>query len=843
MAFVCSHCAYTAADEEDLQDHLRGEHPWHFVPAQPISIKTPPSVVAAMPGKQKRVLSEPSEVIGGSSGSKDPPADDISSRRCKGCDGPMPPPLPPNTRVVEPLRPPIPSKSAPSDPIALKVSAFINSGNSWIRIAPQSVQRLWVGMGVESACDVANMYTDPFDMERQLVSELPDLGTAGLSMAAAAVQKARHDSALEMAMRTQAIQATWDEPPQQRQAPGVAHAGLSLKKAKKMPMPPKAVQQSTRQQWDQQPALQSIVPEATLTVLKEIYSVYLGVGKLGSLWEDVPKEEEAAREDLFCRRFVHFDFSRLKALLSGLRRWAKHAAEDDRLSAAELWTPSVVRLGRFLSKISLGGPTAAAAMFQQLLWWRTYVGIQFPLDSALVTPFRLHDTTHIVRQAEELQPWEFFNLVVMCIRSTGAVQKVLQITLLIAVSCLRWAHAQRSVILGWFEGFIHGKCSKGKRRVNGVQAPFEWFTPRVKYVDRDIFSSLPEFYQHWEARSGSPLTGLMPDIQLIEGRLEPHSRFGTANMSYRKFTDILQGFLVAIGNDPAEAAKRSTYLLRRFLPTGADVLDFDDTNAAAVGNWQESVKGERGRSRESAKQTMARRYAGDAARSCLRPKFVIVRALLKALHIMRNKVGDSKILMPPKESIAGYEFQGLLRPGVFMWPQLREYVAELNVPLMLQNWGKGLNFSQLALPGPSGTDTVAQSVAKDLSAEDLPDAGEQGQPQLPEAASDSSNDSDSSSSDTTESDEDGSDVWADDEFPVLCQWFVQGKSKMAHIVRAQDECGRNVPYCREVCFAHPATEQGHGIVTAVCVASAICSKCLRRMPEKFSVAIAKAVKK
>ena len=51
--------------------------------------------------------------------------------------------------------------------------------------------------------------------------------------------------------------------------------------------------------------------------------------------------------------------------------------------------------------------------------------------------------------------------------------------------------------------------------------------------------------------------------------------------------------------------------LRRFLPTGADILKFDATVSAGIGNCQDTLKGNAEKKRGRLKDQMAKRYAGE----------------------------------------------------------------------------------------------------------------------------------------------------------------------------------------------------------------------------------------
>ena len=82
------------------------------------------------------------------------------------------------------------------------------------------------------------------------------------------------------------------------------------------------------------------------------------------------------------------------------------------------------------------------------------------------------------------------------------------------------------------------------------------------------------------------------------------------------------------------ATKRTYNALRRFLPTGADVLDFDGTMAARIGNWQELGGGNK--RKRTVQLPMSKRYADDRVCTAAGHKRWIVAAVVETL---RNNPG------------------------------------------------------------------------------------------------------------------------------------------------------------------------------------------------------------
>ena len=95
--------------------------------------------------------------------------------------------------------------------------------------------------------------------------------------------------------------------------------------------------------------------------------------------------------------------------------------------------------------------------------------------------------------------------------------------------------------------------------------------------------------------------------------IDPQDRWLPRQMSYSKFVSLMRTYIADLRGD--ESPQKMTYnALRRFLPTGADVLKFDATVSAGIGNWQDNPKGNAEKKRGRLKDQMAKRYAATRAR-------------------------------------------------------------------------------------------------------------------------------------------------------------------------------------------------------------------------------------
>ena len=135
--------------------------------------------------------------------------------------------------------------------------------------------------------------------------------------------------------------------------------------------------------------------------------------------------------------------NRLGVLLNAYKRWKKFC----RSLEYNYQQPTPVQTAEFLREVARGGPTAASGMHACLKWYAVNFGANFQMDHWMNAPFRFHAAAHESRQAPELQPWEFMNLLIMMGRASGSHKALLSMFVMAAVSCIRWEHLQRSQLV------------------------------------------------------------------------------------------------------------------------------------------------------------------------------------------------------------------------------------------------------------------------------------------------------------------------------------------------------------------------------------------------------------
>ena len=305
----------------------------------------------------------------------------------------------------------------------------------------------------------------------------------------------------------------------------------------------------------------------------------IDLSSVGASWEML---QDAMRMQSFKEATMgaasRLSVNRLGALLNAYKRWKKFC----RGLGYNYQIPTPIQTAEFLREVARGGPTAASGMHACLKWFAVNLGAGFQMDHWMNASFRFHAAAHESRQAPELEPWEFINLLLLMVRSSGSHKALLSMFLMAAVSCIRWEHLQRSSLVEGRSLCLEFRCRQGKARKKGSRPPYNWGMPAL----------LLDFYKH-EAQVDA--TFLIPALKLEPGDLwevtEATTFLANKPMTRARFLELFRGSLVTMGVD-FRAAQAATYnRLRRFLPTIANILNLDTPDLQAIGNWVEVAQG------------------------------------------------------------------------------------------------------------------------------------------------------------------------------------------------------------------------------------------------------------
>ncbi|CAE8643935.1 unnamed protein product [Polarella glacialis] len=474
---------------------------------------------------------------------------------------------------------------------------------------------------------------------------------------------------------------------------------------------------------------------------------------------------------------------RIRAVLSAWKRWARWASDPAHI--ADLVRPGPIQLAGFLKQVTVGGPTAAASVWNALRFWNFSLGASFPLDHFACADFKLRSISHQQQAATELAPWEFVNLLRVAETATGTRRILFMMCAFVASVCIRWEHLQRSKRKpGTEEPFF--ECAQGKRRVQGARPGYDWAMPAVRLGALDLWRELRPF---WDEEMISSF--LIPAVHLLPEEFFALTSSSPVNfekpMSRPRFLEVMRCLLVEAGVPVVEAMQRKFNCLRRFLPTAANVLEIPDRDAQAVGSWAEVPQGGMvPQWRGKARQLMSYRYAGaKTSRSQQVKSWIIARLwqLLKAAQ-QQGKVAVSST--------------GMLAPGSFTWAVVAEMHATTPMVRTLDQ----------EPPEP-------EEKATGLEQEGI----------VEEQAEEKDNEAAPTDSSSEESIDRPSEAEAEPfDAPVeSLTWFKQGKK--AHIQSGTDADIRRVPWCRDSAFAQDPVAIGEGLDGLS--EDEVCSKCCK----------------
>lgn len=283
--------------------------------------------------------------------------------------------------------------------------------------------------------------------------------------------------------------------------------------------------------------------QAKLDLMFQILIEYvLAPSDIGMTAQDMadPVNRRTVR-DLVLQAASRLSVPRLGSLVNSFRRWVRFCKEREWPPA----DPKPFQVASFLQHVSKGGPTAGASMYAALKWFSTQAGASFPMDHHLVSPYKFHAVTHTSRQAPELQPWEFINLLFLAGRALGSHKILLSWMIMAATSCIRWEHVQRSTFVAKHKAWLEFRCSQGKSRRQGARPAYEWAMPLVRWQGMCVNSLLADFYKN-EMLPASEF--LIPALQLSAEELwdvcESTPFILQRKMSRGRFLETFRGALL-----------------------------------------------------------------------------------------------------------------------------------------------------------------------------------------------------------------------------------------------------------------------------------------------------------
>ena len=362
--------------------------------------------------------------------------------------------------------------------------------------------------------------------------------------------------------------------------------------------------------------------------LDAVWTLYLRAGRRSSLWRPVKKEEGESFKILLLRPITRYADS-MPSRLAAWKRWETWVLGQGINDPGAPFKPTDLLMGRYLLEVEKGGPTAAAQAWAGLRWWAERLGLNLALQTPLTLDFKLKQQGHTAKQAEVLPLEVIPYLREMAVRddTRGTFASLM---LLIAGGCVRFIHVQRSAVVDVTDELIVCRCAKGKRRQQGIREAYRWATPRCWEPGVDTAARAVRLIRDvaTKAEGYEKAPFLVPDLSTCPGHsIQPGDVWLPRPMTYPRFITLMR---MVIDEVSGQEGKWTFNALRRLMPTGADVLQFSDTVATAIGNWQDTPKNGGGKQRSKMRDQMAKRYAGDKVTTAGHYKVRIVTAIWRA---------------------------------------------------------------------------------------------------------------------------------------------------------------------------------------------------------------------
>ena len=436
------------------------------------------------------------------------------------------------------------------------------------------------------------------------------------------------------------------------------------------PPPPSdvACKAPMRVQWCQR-AGRSLLSEAPKPWLEAMWEVYVKLGARGLQYSPLTHTRPELARAAFEAKINVFEVSSLKGHFSAWKRWVRFVTQSQPVGA-EPTVPSLDATFSFLQANAARGPTVAQSLFQQMLWWRAHVGVPFPTHDPLLAVWNRPSDS---RQSTQREPLPICVVTRLAEAATGPcpiASAFAGFALMPLVACLRFAHLQRSTQLRRQGPFLFGICTKGKSREQRVRKPFEWACPQDFLGQSDVFRSALLVLNDLRGRLQAEPAFVIPDLLLgPSSSVGPDATWSIRPMSIAKFIALLRVFISQLCR--VDTTQVTSYSLRRFLPTIAEIVRCPPEIAQHLGNWTESVSLKHA---PSSRMVMSQYYAHDKVATAADSK----AALLQAIAMVQKQLNRSEVT-----------FQALRDSGI-LWSALQKCPSLVNVDVAVTSPSKSL---------------------------------------------------------------------------------------------------------------------------------------------------------
>ena len=330
-------------------------------------------------------------------------------------------------------------------------------------------------------------------------------------------------------------------------------------------------------------------------------------------------------QDVLAKRF---EAQGMWTAVRAWRRWTRWRSAQNKTLLCDPARPMPLDLATWLGDEAERGRTVQKSLIGSLRWLYAHVGLRgLPLDSPLISGLGVVVQT-VENHATELPVKVWSHFLHLARNAPGSIAVLSMVIVYVTVTCLRFRHAQRHRFLDELcnDTMLVGEVSRGKGR---RRAPFRVAAPlHVEPGDAMFLRLRAELRRHCP-----DATFLVPDLAGHRGRALDGGVPLVANpMSYHKFMATVRALAMAppLALSWEEAARVTSYSLRRKLPSTADRLRLPMETRAALGDWRDPIITDRGAAPQP-REPMSVLYSAARLESSVRARLECLASLRESM--------------------------------------------------------------------------------------------------------------------------------------------------------------------------------------------------------------------
>ena len=281
----------------------------------------------------------------------------------------------------------------------------------------------------------------------------------------------------------------------------------------------------------------------------------------------------------------------------------------------------------WLRSLKKGGRTAPRGALASLKRACTLLNVNLELDDKLIKAQTLCANNQMEDRAVPFRLKVWLLLEREAASSNGFVKALSLAWILMIIGVTRFAHLQRSKLIGETDLYLEFEATSGKEKREGARKPMRWCVPRIG-LEKGNVRDLVRKFLHGRGKAYNEANFWLPEFGPKQCSLANACTMTKARMSIHRFQRLTWELFRAKGIPEEQVQAYSTYSARRILPTVGDALTMSPTERLNIGAWVDPTG-----KLDKAKRRLAMpdRYSDERLRSQAKAKLKAVLAVKMAL--------------------------------------------------------------------------------------------------------------------------------------------------------------------------------------------------------------------